>query len=263
MRFKIHLALDKTAFGNVLPINYQYELASWIYHTIGNGNRNYADWLHENGFKIGNKRFKFFTFSKLNIPQRKINMDRLTVESENISFQLSFLPEKSTEEFIKGVFSERECCLGDKKSKVLFHVSNIELIPPPDLFAINTFTALSPLVISIKQPDNKIKYISPSEDFGYGELLLQNLKEKYKIYYDSEFSGNNSFFFESISPVHSNLIKIKAYTKQETRIRGFNFSFQFKADPQLVEIGYKAGFGEKGSMGFGMVKAENQPNKYR
>jgi CRISPR-associated endoribonuclease Cas6 len=30
--------------------------------------------------------------------------------------------------------------------------------------------------------------------------------------------------------------------------------FRARGDPKLIEIGYKAGFGSKNSMGFGMVK---------
>lgn len=30
--------------------------------------------------------------------------------------------------------------------------------------------------------------------------------------------------------------------------------FRVRGDPKLIEIGYKAGFGSKNSMGFGMVK---------
>ncbi len=30
--------------------------------------------------------------------------------------------------------------------------------------------------------------------------------------------------------------------------------FEVAGSPELIEIGYAAGFGEKGSMGFGMVK---------
>jgi CRISPR-associated endoribonuclease Cas6 len=30
--------------------------------------------------------------------------------------------------------------------------------------------------------------------------------------------------------------------------------FRAKGDPKLIEIGYKAGFGSKNSMGFGMVR---------
>lgn len=39
-----------------------------------------------------------------------------------------------------------------------------------------------------------------------------------------------------------------------TDIIGFMAPFEVTASPELIETGHEAGFGEKGSMGFGMVK---------
>ena len=39
-----------------------------------------------------------------------------------------------------------------------------------------------------------------------------------------------------------------------TNIIGFMAPFEVVGKPELIEMGYEAGFGEKGSMGFGMVK---------
>jgi CRISPR-associated endoribonuclease Cas6 len=39
-----------------------------------------------------------------------------------------------------------------------------------------------------------------------------------------------------------------------TNIIGFMAPFEVTGSPELIEVGYEAGFGEKGSMGFGMVK---------
>ena len=58
MRFKITLIPDSTK-ENLLPINYQYPLASWVYKTIATGDRSYAEWLHANGFADGSKRFNY------------------------------------------------------------------------------------------------------------------------------------------------------------------------------------------------------------
>ena len=39
-----------------------------------------------------------------------------------------------------------------------------------------------------------------------------------------------------------------------TNIIGFMAPFEVTGNPALIETGFEAGFGEKGSMGFGMVK---------
>lgn len=53
--------------GNLLPVNYQYPLSSWIYKVIGTADLNYSTFLHEKGFAFDNRRFKMFTFSQLDV----------------------------------------------------------------------------------------------------------------------------------------------------------------------------------------------------
>ncbi len=68
MRCKLRLQVQSETFGNILPINYQYELSAAIYRVLSNANEAYSSWLHENGFALNGKKFKLFTFSWLLIP---------------------------------------------------------------------------------------------------------------------------------------------------------------------------------------------------
>ncbi|MDR1897023.1 MAG: CRISPR-associated endoribonuclease Cas6, partial [Prevotellaceae bacterium] len=124
MRFKLSLQIDRSISGNLLPINYQYPLSAWIYSVIAKGNTMYSAWLHDNGFlpSDSSKSFKLFTFSGLVIAHAKSIDDRLSLLSDAADLYLSFLPEKSTDEFIKGLFLKKEFSIGDKKSRVHFRV---------------------------------------------------------------------------------------------------------------------------------------------
>lgn len=256
MRFKITARVEKTVYGNKLPINYSYPLTSWIYHVLAKADSAYAEWLHENAFKDGNKVFKFFTFSNLNIPKLKLDKDRLLIFSDTVSFYLSFLPEKSTETFIKGLFQDQQFTLGDKYSKVQFGIQQIELMPFPDLAKVETFKTLSPVVVSVKEKNGKVTYLGPERE-EYSACLFKNLKEKYKTYYGREFSGSEEFAFELLSPAKPRLITIKAGTPNETKVKGYNYIFNLKADEELVRLAYEAGLAEKGSQGFGMIEVNN------
>lgn len=55
----------------------------------------------------------------------------------------------------------------------------------------------------------------------------------------------------------SRLIKLKAYTPEETRVRGWLYEFELEAPVEIQELGFYARFGEKNSMGFGCVKVGN------
>ena len=73
MRFNITLRVNAQKFGRRLPINYQYEMSAAIYKILSSGSGEYAQWLHDNGFTLEKgKQFKLFTFSHLNVPERRL-----------------------------------------------------------------------------------------------------------------------------------------------------------------------------------------------
>lgn len=52
------------------------------------------------------------------------------------------------------------------------------------------------------------------------------------------------------------LVAIKEGRPDETLVKGTLSPFRLEAPPELQEIGYECGFGEKNSQGFGMVKVD-------
>jgi CRISPR-associated endoribonuclease Cas6 len=254
MPFKLSLTIDSQSFGNRLPINYQYELSAWIYKIIAQGDEQYAEWLHENGFSEKHRKIKLFVFSNLYSPDIKVDRDRLILCSDKASFYLSLLPEKSTEVFIKGLFKEQEFTLGDRISKVQFRVQQVEMFPSPDFSESYVYKTLSPVVISVGRENNKYPLYASPEREDYGQLVIYNLIEKYKLFYQKEYEGAMSFKFELLSPIRAKLIRIKAGTKEETAVKGFVFMFRLDADKELLKVMYEAGMGEKGSLGFGCVE---------
>ena len=114
MRFKLFLSIDKRPFGNRLPFNYPYELSAVIYKILANADHAFAEWLHDNGFEADKKVFKLFSFSRLQIPQYRVEGNLLNILSDSAEWYLSFLPERSTQEFFLGVFREQQFELGNR-----------------------------------------------------------------------------------------------------------------------------------------------------
>jgi CRISPR-associated endoribonuclease Cas6 len=57
------------------------------------------------------------------------------------------------------------------------------------------------------------------------------------------------------------LIAIKEGKPDETVVKGTLAPFRLEAPPDLLEIGYDCGFGERNSQGFGMVKLDTYQKK--
>lgn len=265
MRFLLTLTVKR---GSILPLNYQYPISSWIYKCINRADSDFALFLHEQGYRgaKSGKPFKFFTFSKLDIPKREIYEDRLIVQSSEVFLILSFLVEQAAEKFVAGVFQHQHAGIGDKKSQVDFEVTHIEARPVP-VSSEMVIRTTSPIVVSKPMMElgkkMKAKFLSPKEE-EYKDYFLQNLIRKYESY--AHFTGN------SISADHaeamdwslekgrvkSNLETIKAGTPAETKVRGYDYSFRLVAPVPIMRIGLLAGFGEKNSLGFGCGEVLNK-----
>ena len=105
MRFKLTLRINRK-YGDNLPYNYQYEQSAVIYRILAQADKQYSLWLHENGYSAnGAKRFKLFTYSPF-IFDRVHSIPKagcLNIIGEYAVWYISFIPEKSTVEFIQGV----------------------------------------------------------------------------------------------------------------------------------------------------------------
>jgi CRISPR-associated endoribonuclease Cas6 len=255
MRFKITLNIEREPFGNALPLSYQYELSAYIYHILAKGCEKYATWLHQNGFETEGKQFRLFAFSPLMVPNISIDKEhsRLLLLSESAELQISFLPERSTEEFVKGVFAEQQFTLGDRQSKVQFGVQSIEMMPQPLFTGELMGEMLSPLCLATKTDEGKIHYYSAAEPEA-GQAIISNLIHKYTAFYGTPYTGDTAFEWETLTEPRSKLITIKADTPQQTKVKGSLCRFRLKADNELLRIGYETGLGEKNSQGFGFVR---------
>lgn len=254
MKFLLTLHADIQIFGNKLPLSYQYELSAFIYHTLALANKEYAAWLHQNGFNTNDKRFKLFTFSNLIFPAYKITGDRIEILSQKAGLIISFLPERSTEEFIKGVFSKQNFCIGDKLSKVQFTIAGIEVLAAPDFSGPIQYNTLSPVCITRHQTEPyRIIYESPESNYAHDALKV-NLLNKYKAFYGKEFEAPVEFGMAVNSKIRSKLITIKTNTAQETKVKGYLCDFTLRTNQALARIIYYAGLGEKNALGFGCVE---------
>ncbi|MCX6272890.1 MAG: CRISPR-associated endoribonuclease Cas6 [Bacteroidetes bacterium] len=251
MRFKLILEADLPR-GNQLPLNYQYELSSWIYKTISFGDPAFSAFLHQRGFLNKEKGFKLFCFSRLVPVKFRVIGDRMKFTQPQASLILSFLPVEALEPFIRGLFSGGEFAIGDTKSKVFFTVKTVERLPDPVFSQRMIFRFLSPVLLVKPRPGfpGKVDHLWPDHP-DYEHLFINNLAEKYNAYFPPRSFNLTDAKLEIISNVQSKLATIKTGTPQETMLKCFLYDFRLTAPVELIKTGYYAGFGKENSQGFG------------
>ena len=261
MRFR--LILSKISASCYLPINYKYEISSWIYKVFGQGDPAFSSWLHEHGYDFRNKKFKFFTFSDLELRNFEIKGDRILLNEREIALQISFLMDNAAEKFIVGLFMGQRFGIGDKHSGVDFEVTRIEACERPVFVSTMQFRMKSPLCLTLAREDKTVAYIEPGHP-QYEKRFFDNLLSKFVAYqkHAPVLAGESAgalqhgadMKLEITGPVKSRLLTIKAGTPEQTKLKVFIFPFTITAPVELIEIGYYGGFGEKNSLGLGCVE---------
>ncbi len=235
MRLKV--TLDKTSQPSCIPINCSYHLASAIYRAIERADPNLSLELHKPNTP------KFFTFSKLMVPNRKfrIEKDKMFLEDDKIHFFFSTMKSELAEKLVEGLFMDPEIKIADSN----FVVSEVEILREKEIGNKAEFVTLSPIHVS-KFKDGKTIDLYPTEKEFY-DVLVSNLIEKYILFYKRTPESTEV-------NIEVTKFKPKRIMIKNTWHRCVEMVFKAEGDPELLEIGYKAGFGAKNSMGFGMVK---------
>lgn len=268
MRFKLHFVLDGK--NQELPLNYQYPVSAWIYKVLSTADTEFTRLLHDHGYKTENgKTFKLFTFSKLMFPKHTYkhveNSDRLQIWSRNAWLNVAFQLPEQCEKFITGLFKEQKVYIGDKVSGIEMELKTIEAlknyIPNDSTLKLKTKT---PIVLGFKEESEEIEtYIIPGTG-EYQKLFLNNLRDKLLAVGKSNMISDNIEF--NITKLHTKteLQTIKAYTREETKVRGYHYEFELTAPKEIIELGLNAGFGSMNSLGFGWCEVvENDSNKIK
>lgn len=267
MRFTITLQAEQP--NVVLPINYQYAQASWIYQLLEEGNERYADFLHGEGYHdTGHQRFKFYSFSELRTPGARVRGDRLLLSQPRIYFTIGFLTDVAAQSLILGLFRRSQpYYLGDDISGGTFQVAAVQMNMLPDLGATASFKTVSPTVISIQKEQAQGRssklFLSPT-DPNYGQQLVGNLLRKYEIAQAAGLIAPTEeapkVEYELLSrTVKEKHINLKEGLPGYTRVRGYKFQFQLQAPKPILELALLAGIGEKNAMGFGSVEVMSNP----
>jgi CRISPR-associated endoribonuclease Cas6 len=249
MRFKVYLQPETKEIS--LPYNYNYHLSSAIYSFLDKAEPAFSDFLHDYGFSSDRKSFKLFTFSPLLASNRRPLSDQLILKGK-INWFISSPKEVFLSNLVTGI-------LGQGFLPTLGHkliVESVEVMAQPSLEGKTFFRTLSPVVVSTGEtnPEGKFtkKYLSPA-DAKFYQVLEDNLRRKYKACYGKEPPEEGvtiQFDSQDLSRGYiSKLIDFKGI-----KIRGWMGRFIAEGNPELIRLGYEAGFGEGNSAGFGMVE---------
>ena len=246
MRFLIRMLPESGDFR--VPYNHQHHIQGLIYRRIQRVNPDLSLRLHSP------KVPKLFTYSLFMAERRKpLPKAPYFLGGGKGFFYFSTAVPEIAEAFIRGLLENPEVELWGER----FTVETIKALYEPEKLSGRKFVTLSPIAVTTKrlQFGKPRSYdLSPAEPEFY-ELILENLREKY-----TALTGK---------PPESGGVDIRVLLAKPKRFevkpgifqRAWHLVFRARGDEGLLRVGYLTGFGEKNSMGFGMVKVDGHKRR--
>lgn len=225
-----------------VPFNYNHILSAIIYNKIAD--LNFANELHSS------KSFKFFTFSQIYIPKRRIVKDGIIAKDGVISFYISSPNDFLIKSLVDGFLEDLEISFQNQK----LTIQKIEALKTPEFSSKSEFKTLAPIIVRTKKEINgelKIWDLAPSDKFF--KSLENNLIKKYIKFNNLTKTDKKINIYSDMNFVKRKRISINK-GNATTHHRAYMMDLILEGDRDLIEFAYDVGIGEKNSMGFGMIK---------
>jgi CRISPR-associated endoribonuclease Cas6 len=267
MRIKLWLRPEQ--YPAWLPLN-NHPLAAIIYQAISQGSKKYGTFLHDQGYRKNNdyisenKRFKFFVFSRPNVEHPRLKDGCLWFEQGMVKWQISSPVEEFMEWLIAGLLKEPRLYVTHREHKMFFTVEKVEPVKTPSFSATTRFVALSPLMVSITDPQSLQKHYVRADDPLFAQCVANNLLTKYEtltgqapsdtnvhFQFDWDYIAQRSPTRQSSANSTAQISKLVQY--KDINVKAYLAPFIVTAAPELLHLGWECGFGNANSQGFGMA----------
>ncbi|WP_285815735.1 CRISPR-associated endoribonuclease Cas6 [Thomasclavelia cocleata] len=240
MRYKLYFKLNKPL---KLKLNYHEDIQRFIYLLFTKENKEYAQFLHNQGYgEI--KKYKLFTFSKLYSPKRTIKNHEIIFE-DMLILNIAGVDTNFDQYLLNTLNNYTNFKLQDqniilKKYQIFKYNYNKQI----------KIKLLSPIVIRktyLKENKKKTYYFNPLEK-DFTERINNLFKKKYEAYYGIT-SEDITIKLVSVNEKDKYVTKYK-----NTYITAWHGTYLLQGKKEYLEFLYYIGLGEKTSQGFGMFE---------
>lgn len=228
-----------------IPIQYNHIIQAMIYSWIND--EEYSKFIHDKGYRINEKVYKLFTFSRMQ------GLYKLDKESRKIIFDknMSLVISSASEEFLKYLLSSvllesNELNIGGTKVRI----SRVDIKDTPAFFQKTKIYTLSPCTAYTTLENKQTRFYNPF-DYEFSEYMRGNLINKYEAFYGKR-PQSTDFVIKPIGAV-----KLAKVNYKNFHILAYNCEMKMEGSVELQKMAYDAGLGGKNSCGLGCVEIKN------
>jgi CRISPR-associated endoribonuclease Cas6 len=256
MRLKIELLAERPV---KLPIGFNEYFQALIYNYL---NIDAAEWLHNTGYRLEDKTFKFFTFSPFLEKANYYSKEKFFIFPQKVSFYIASPLDWLLEQFAVNISKCDSLEIGR-----VFPFANRLVVSSIDIIKEVRFTgpiikvkAITPIEAhsTFRTADNQKKthYYTPFEE-DFSQMVDMNLGRKWKTLFKQDCpyhlcikplfhgNGNERIFYFGVG-------------EKRTLIKGWKGVYLLEGEPRFLEFGYASGLGSRNTNGCGLVELVSQ-----
>lgn len=249
MRIKTTFLCEEEIF---VPFTYPYKLSSWIYNVIRNANPLFATEVHEQGIPFRGRKYKAFSFSRLEGKKTKVKNKGLLISGKIELEVVSPLP-SFNEAFLRGVY-EVPLQINGQQLKP-YHVS---VEKKPDFKTTMVYSLITPIVYAY-QENNRLKFGHPLQ-WKFYEGVTRSTINRYLavcqyLNEDPVDLKTHPFYFEFIHEEHFSIRKAaKLICYKGKQIKGYQWPIKVEAPLEIQQFIYYCSISQYVNQGFGFVR---------
>lgn len=231
-----------------IDINYNHFVTASIYEAISQYDNDFANYLHEIGFRRGAKSFKLFVFSNLFPDKYSIKEHLFCIHEGRIKLFINSPINRFTECILQTFLSRGFITFGG----INFEIKEIFSLPYEYEDGEEDYVALSPIVVTtgVEVSDQIKPRTVRIDEEKYVINIKNNLSKKYALLYKKQMDNDISIRFAEkyVKNNRGKLIRFKNVT-----LKGYIAPFKMAADKEVKYVALSCGLGENNSIGMGYI----------
>jgi CRISPR-associated endoribonuclease Cas6 len=251
---RVHITFTPTADFGQMPINYNTFVSQFVYELIQ------PDVPFNSGRANGpNDGIPYYTFSNLYIPEVQQQDRTLHFAKVPIELTISMLVDPSNEQEVlarMNLIPHLEFDGGVGTTLLIDHINVLD--EAKTLTHRARFRMLSPLASPLwESPDGREQHYVHYNDQEFSETIRSILVAKYERWRGKRLQDSRLTFCLDQKYVQrrrgriSKLVTFHEGETDEKKIKAIVAPFEVEGNPELIWLGYVAGFGERNLLGFG------------
>lgn len=242
-KYLVFKAMD----DGLLKYDYHYIMSTIVYKKMTLFNREYAEFLHEDGYRSKDEKAKKMKLFNISLIFNNLDMisEGIKIEKDNeIRLAISGYKEPLNA-ILQGFSIDGTMTINN----IQFKMVGMESDKGVRFSNINIYKPLNPIIESQWNEADKVHFLTPYQQ-EYYSTLKQNLNRKYEIIYNKKYTGDLKIMIEDMLEIKPKAIKIK-----NGYLQGYGkFTILIQADKEMQKVAYYCGLGQNNSFGAGYLQ---------